>query len=451
MKALFALLLFSAINVISGAQVAYSESYFFPAPAGTTVFGNDMASDEYQVAIGAKNDTTGFVQVIDMTNASAPQVSSIFPNWNNITFGARVSIWDDEMIVSASDLVNQTYSDSIHYYKRVNGTWTHLQAIPSLFAGVPNSGRVTGMCDTHILIRADFGSSSLFCLYRKINGFWSYQQDLIIPGGYTISNEYQMNADWAFIAQKIASVSSTGGAGRVAVFKRDSVSNNWSFYGHLTSPSPSLNQQFGNTLTLYGNDLWVGDNNGVNLYHYVLGNSSISTPEIFTPNSGFTGNYKLAVQANAIIQKFDNITFVNEGMISYTTTGNSLYSPSHYFTQSTDISALSKGDLISCGNYIFVNIGAAQNNNLGILAYHVSGCNDPIACNYIPGAAHENIICSYRQPADFDCSMRIDIHDLIELIQNFGCLDECDYYDLNGDGWIGVQDLMMVVENAEGN
>jgi hypothetical protein len=253
-----------------------------------------------------------------------------------------------------------------------------------------------------------------------------------------------MNADWAFIAQKIASVSSVGGAGRVAVFKRDSTTNNWAFYGHLTSPSPLLNQQFGNTITLRENELWVGDNNGINLYHYIIDTNSIGEPNIVTPNSSFSGNYKLAAQPSAIIQKFDNITFVNEGMTSYITSDNISYTPSRYFTQSNDAAALSKGDLVSCGNYIFVNTGIAQNNNLGVLAYHISGCNDTTACNYQPGAAHENIICSYRQPADFDCSMRVDIHDLIELIQNFGCIDECDFYDLNGDGWIGVQDLLIL-------
>lgn len=444
MKALFFSLLALAFSITLLAQTSVNETYIFPAPSGTIVFGTDMASDEYQVVIAARNDSTGFVQVIDMSTPTNPLVTTLFPNYNNPYFGARVSIWDDEMLVTSSDLLNQTFSDSVHYYQRIDGNWIHKQAIPSLFAGVPNTGRVTGMCDTHILIRADFASSALFCLYRKVNGFWSYQQDLIIPGGYTISNEYQMNADWAFIAQKIASVNTVGGAGRVAVFKRDVTTNNWNFYGHLTAPTAALNQQFGNTIALKGNELWVGDNNGINLYKYTIGSTSISAPQTVNPASGLTGTYRLAIQPNAVIQKFDNTLFANEGMTSYTIENNS-YVPNSYFTFSEDATALSKGDLVHCGNYIFTNTGAAQTDNLKVIAYYVSGCADETACNYSPGAAHENITCSYRQPADFDCSMSVDINDIIALIEHFGCIETCSYYDLNGDGFIGVQDLLFAI------
>ena len=80
MKALFFSLLALAFSMTLLAQTPVNETYIFPAPSGTTVFGTDMASDEYQVVIAARNDSTGFVQIIDMSIAESPAVTTLFPN-----------------------------------------------------------------------------------------------------------------------------------------------------------------------------------------------------------------------------------------------------------------------------------------------------------------------------------------------------------------------------------
>jgi hypothetical protein len=53
---------------------------------------------------------------------------------------------------------------------------------------------------------------------------------------------------------------------------------------------------------------------------------------------------------------------------------------------------------------------------------------------------------SNASPANFNGDCLINDDDLLLLLEQFGCLNECDSFDLNNDGYIGVDDIILFVE-----
>ncbi|MFM2200832.1 MAG: hypothetical protein RL040_32, partial [Bacteroidota bacterium] len=49
-------------------------------------------------------------------------------------------------------------------------------------------------------------------------------------------------------------------------------------------------------------------------------------------------------------------------------------------------------------------------------------------------------------PANFNGDCLINDDDLLLLLEQFGCLNECDSFDLNSDGYIGVDDIILFIE-----
>ncbi len=77
------------------------------------------------------------------------------------------------------------------------------------------------------------------------------------------------------------------------------------------------------------------------------------------------------------------------------------------------------------------------------------GCTDPSACNFDNTAILEDGSCTFPEPGDLDCSGNVNIEDLLEIVSNFGCVNsiECAAFDLDGDGVVGTQDLLIVMAN----
>jgi len=48
--------------------------------------------------------------------------------------------------------------------------------------------------------------------------------------------------------------------------------------------------------------------------------------------------------------------------------------------------------------------------------------------------------------ANFNGDCLINDDDLLLLLDQFGCLNNCDAFDLNGDGYIGVEDVILFIE-----
>jgi hypothetical protein len=78
-----------------------------------------------------------------------------------------------------------------------------------------------------------------------------------------------------------------------------------------------------------------------------------------------------------------------------------------------------------------------------------AGCTDPSACNFDSTATIDNGTCSFISSGDLDCNGDITIEDMLQLISNYGCInaDDCSIFDLNNDGVVGAQDLLILLEN----
>lgn len=94
-----------------------------------------------------------------------------------------------------------------------------------------------------------------------------------------------------------------------------------------------------------------------------------------------------------------------------------------------------------------------------------TGCIDPLACNYNFSAIDDPESCSYLGCTiinalnhnsesgcddgtclilgDFDLDQDVDIADLIALLANFGCVGLDCYADLDGDGIVGIMDILI--------
>jgi hypothetical protein len=49
-------------------------------------------------------------------------------------------------------------------------------------------------------------------------------------------------------------------------------------------------------------------------------------------------------------------------------------------------------------------------------------------------------------PANYNGDCLINEDDLVLLIDQFGCLNDCDTFDLNNDGFVGVDDILLFIE-----
>lgn len=72
------------------------------------------------------------------------------------------------------------------------------------------------------------------------------------------------------------------------------------------------------------------------------------------------------------------------------------------------------------------------------------GCTDTNACNFDPEANTDDGSCNYDQPGDFNCDGLVGTVDDINLfLASFGCVGSCNPFDLDGDGFVGTNDLML--------
>ena len=87
------------------------------------------------------------------------------------------------------------------------------------------------------------------------------------------------------------------------------------------------------------------------------------------------------------------------------------------------------------------SIEFAEALNFSSSSIAIFGCMNPQATNYDITATHEPIgSCIYL--GDFNEDGEITINDFLDLLANFGCMD-CPNFDLNSDGVISVQDILL--------
>ena len=144
------------------------------------------------------------------------------------------------------------------------------------------------------------------------------------------------------------------------------------------------------------------------------------------PDGNFVSSYSLPAQGINVAEIYtdENDNMIINGTI-YSTTGAT------FQTVNGDVPLANNGieDL-----YI---LAAAPCEN--------SGCLDNTACNYNPDALCDSGNCIYSEPTDFDCNGAVGVSDLLEMISEFGCLSNCGDLDIDQDGLVGANDLIILL------
>lgn len=70
------------------------------------------------------------------------------------------------------------------------------------------------------------------------------------------------------------------------------------------------------------------------------------------------------------------------------------------------------------------------------------GCTDIEANNYDPNAGCEGL-CTYSCAGDYNDDGSVGMDDFLDLLNAFGCFDNCAPYDFNGDGIVGTSDIQL--------
>ena len=73
----------------------------------------------------------------------------------------------------------------------------------------------------------------------------------------------------------------------------------------------------------------------------------------------------------------------------------------------------------------------------------VTGCTADTACNYNPSAILDDGSCLEFSPTDLDGDCYTGVSDILILLSYFGCQSECEEADLNNDGIVNVQDIII--------
>ncbi|MDA0904542.1 MAG: hypothetical protein O3B70_09425 [Bacteroidetes bacterium] len=72
----------------------------------------------------------------------------------------------------------------------------------------------------------------------------------------------------------------------------------------------------------------------------------------------------------------------------------------------------------------------------------VFGCIDEAAVNYDASATYDNGTCEFCPVGDADCDGIVAVSDLLDLLGLFGCMANCGWADLDGDGSVGASDVI---------
>lgn len=75
------------------------------------------------------------------------------------------------------------------------------------------------------------------------------------------------------------------------------------------------------------------------------------------------------------------------------------------------------------------------------------GCIDPIACNYDSSATCNDGNCIYVSEEDTDDDCDMDFDDLANILNFYGCMEDCGGSDINNDGLVSVEDLMQFISS----
>jgi hypothetical protein len=114
--------------------------------------------------------------------------------------------------------------------------------------------------------------------------------------------------------------------------------------------------------------------------------------------------------------------------------GNIVWGPYNSQTQ--------KGFRYECDHPGIIALEPYMNSSTSSCNFLISGCTNPNAINYDPTASVDDGSCIIDCSADLNGDNSITVADLLLVLSEFGCIENCDATDVNGDGVTTVADLL---------
>jgi hypothetical protein len=101
-----------------------------------------------------------------------------------------------------------------------------------------------------------------------------------------------------------------------------------------------------------------------------------------------------------------------------------------------------KGFRYECDHPGILALESFMNSSTSSCTFLIPGCTDPDAINYDPMASLDDGSCVLDCSADLNGDSSITVADLLLVLSDFGCIENCDSTDVNGDGLTTVADLL---------
>ena len=221
-------------------------------------FGRAIAVDGNTLIVGAprKHDGDGVAYVFTRTSANAPwQQSAIIepPAGGARSYASALALSGDELFVGAPALDT---TGAVQHFRRVGGAWTLQGTVrPAADVGVAGFGAALSRDGDVLLIgapAADSGAGRVYVATRSNRGTWSDAQRAQLPGSTA-----RAAAGAAVLMDGETGYVGAPGAAAVHVIER-SDDRGWRASGELHPFDASRGTQFGMSLALVGDDLWVG-------------------------------------------------------------------------------------------------------------------------------------------------------------------------------------------------
>lgn len=229
-------------------------------------FGSSVAMDGDTIAVGARGDGSyGAVFIYTRSGTNWLLQQKLDPT-NSVSvsdFGWSVSLSGDTVLIGAP---GASSGGSAYVYTRSNSVWTP-QAVLSAPVAVFNNGfgysvslstntALVGCYKDTVSGRTEQGSAYVF---TRTGTNWNFQAQLSAPDG--LANDWfgfsvALAGDTAICGEHRDTVSAKTQCGSASIFVRSGAT--WSFTQKLVAPDSSANDNFGRSLAVSGDILFVG-------------------------------------------------------------------------------------------------------------------------------------------------------------------------------------------------
>jgi len=244
-----------------GSEWAEEQRLTAPDSSRMDDFGRAVTVDGNTLVIGAprKHDGAGAVYVFTrgQRSDSWTQASTIAPPPGSgaAEFGAAVLLSGAELLVGAPESGG---SGRVHRFVRTDGVWAlEDELAPGDPSGAAGFGAALAWDDDRLLIgapRSDEGRGRAYAATRGADGVWGAPSRVLLPPAAT--NERAAAGTSLLLRESRAFVGAPGAAAVVALGL--DAAGTWSWSDVLEPPIEPDGSQFGFSMDLVGQELWVG-------------------------------------------------------------------------------------------------------------------------------------------------------------------------------------------------